>query len=252
MPFPITDILLDSPDVRIFFDGLLILSPAEQDGRTICEIELVKPHMSHKLTVEVYLADQGDPRVPIARLVGPLSSQLEITVDQPSGVEAFISPGHTASLDSALDLKRLHPTASLKCQGHKISLDEGQLTGALPVPSPVSRKHLDGTCEDVDPFATIVAASIELGNRQLSLRLAAESCSLAPENGEKKYVIYVRHSRQVALGPASPKSDFGHYYDAVNDVVMGDRWDYFLESCNALRAENTARIPCMSVLFDGI
>ena len=76
MPFTPTDAMPDNPDVKIFFSGLMILKPTENDK---CEIFVHTSAPRHTLTVEVRRKQEGRPDEIMMRHVGPLAF---VTTDQ--------------------------------------------------------------------------------------------------------------------------------------------------------------------------
>src|SRR6266550_5117044 len=89
MHFQVSRQLRESPDVKIFFHGLLTFSPEPGGG---CFIGVHNKSADHFFSVEVTVDEQPPhPNLPLLRLAGPLKSQLEITTDSPTtGVKKFV------------------------------------------------------------------------------------------------------------------------------------------------------------------
>jgi hypothetical protein len=71
MPFTPTADLPPNPSVRIFFSGLLLLEPSE-DEKT-CEVFVNRSAPDHHLTIEVRRKEAGKPDIIMMRHVGPLA-----------------------------------------------------------------------------------------------------------------------------------------------------------------------------------
>jgi hypothetical protein len=79
MPFTPTDTMPDDPDVKIFFSGLMILKPVDND---MCEVFVHSSAPRHFLTIEVRRKQEGRPDEIMMRHVGPLAF---VPTDQDGG-----------------------------------------------------------------------------------------------------------------------------------------------------------------------
>ena len=79
MPFATTDTMPDNPDVKIFFSGLLILEPTDNN---MCEIFVHTSAPRHFLTIEVRRKREGRPDELMMRHAGPLAF---VVTDQDGG-----------------------------------------------------------------------------------------------------------------------------------------------------------------------
>jgi len=251
MPFRSTnpnDPLPTDPEVRIFFDGLLLLRPSGIN----CEI-LVVSHVDHVLTVDVF-EDHAPPNVPILRFAGPLQDPLQMTTNAAAGVMAFRptdqnDPHH---FHWALDMHAQHAAADVDNSGVQrktITVFDGVLSSALRSAAGVSlRKHIDPSqCMDRGFVASLLTTDIKLNGRQFSI-VADTSIPLPTDNGQK-YLIYVSNTRSAPGPPTGGIGDLNHYYHALRNVNPADELDLFFRRCGTT-TRDTTRVPCMSVIFD--
>lgn len=199
MPFTPVD-TLPSPDVRIFFSGLMIIEP--QDDGT-CEVFVHSSAPRHYLTIEVRRKQAGRPDELLMRHVGPLAffddenagdvplhgmEILKIT-DKAKGVKGYFPStvpqnGEPDSLARAINFEssRFHngnPEAGVDPKTKSVFrlLDVDPL-GGLPsilindgtfYTAAKTRDEFelilqkpDGSSERLEPFASLIGADIEL------------------------------------------------------------------------------------------
>jgi hypothetical protein len=184
-----------NPDIKIFFSGLMILTPgdfAPPDARKTCVVFVNRSAADHHLTIEVRKKQPGNrPDVIIMRHAGPLPFSgvgqhgflIRLSNETPSGVRKYEGPdvAEGGKLSNALDLKRLHaadvppPTANYfdvdELGGRpSILIDEGILyTAALtPTAGTKIRRRPEapgsGSPLSPDPFASILGLNVYLPN----------------------------------------------------------------------------------------
>ena len=205
MPFNPTQNLDPNPDVRIFFSGLLMLKPSENDS---CEVFVHSSAPRHYLTIEVRRKQTGRPDEVMMRHVGPLSFMenpnsntdpihgMEIRKVSESelgggGVKSFdpTEPqpeGAPDRLSLAIDLagaKFHNGNPPLRRDGTERFLDvdplgarpsilltDGTLyTAAKTRPElTLTLKDTNGkTVRDLDPFASLIGAGISLDGESI-------------------------------------------------------------------------------------
>lgn len=237
-------------EVRIFFNGLLLLRPQGKNCETLIH------HLSadHFLTVEVF-EDHAPPNVPVVRFAGPLLDPLEITTDAPKGVTVFrpTDPNDPKHFNWALDIHRLHSTATINPAGvhrNSITLFDGVLSSALLSDRGVSlERQIDPSqCQDRDFVTVLVGAHVKLDGRQFWLTSGAAGKVFTAEAG-KKYLIYISNQRGTPVPPTGSLGDLDHYYMALSNVNAQDKLQLRLRPCGP-HTEDTTRVPCMSVVLD--
>jgi hypothetical protein len=245
-----------NPDVRIFFDGLLLLCPEQDDQRKRCDVHVHKSN-HHALAVEVSV-DQAQPSFPFLRLGRKqLGSRLEITTDRPQGVSKFVggsAPAYVYPFCEAIDFQTIHNNSVQVdpngCRPGVLTLRDGVLYTAAQMSKTVSLRR-NGYCKDVDSLGIIIGANVYLNGGQLFLRWDGGEQTL-PLFGGEKYVISINNTRPFVPDNQQSGStgDFKHYYDALTGVDRKDQFELFFEPCE-ISIENTDRIPCMSAVVGG-
>ena len=199
MPFTRTEVLNETPDVNIFFSGLLVMEPTDNNA---CQIFVNASAPRHYLTIEVRRKRQGWPDQLIMRHIGPLafvSEPDEVPLhgmiirkfDGENAVKRFVptnAPAEVASrsFNLAIDMAR----ADLHGQNRELEpavagqppkklldvdplggrpsilLEDGVLyTAAKHEPHPefkVMLKKPDGSEQEMRPFARLIGAAITL------------------------------------------------------------------------------------------
>lgn len=199
MPFTPVD-TLPSPDVRIFFSGLMIIEP--QDDGT-CEVFVHSSAPRHYLTIEVRRKQAGRPDELLMRHVGPLSFVDDETTGQPplhgmvifkgetndKGIKGFFpstapQDGEPDSLDRAINFKSslfhngdpetgVDPTTKQPFRlldvdplggRPSISIEDGTFYTAAKTREEfkLTLQRPDGSSEKLEPFASLIGADIGL------------------------------------------------------------------------------------------
>ena len=106
MAFTRTDSLPEKPDVSVFFSGLLVLEP--QDDNT-CEVFVHASAPRHYLTIEVRRKEEGRPDELMMRHVGPLA----FVEDEAEGQTPLHGMIISKSTDGAKSIRSFAPTTAL-------------------------------------------------------------------------------------------------------------------------------------------
>jgi hypothetical protein len=100
MPFTTTADLPPNPSVKVFFSGLLLLEPSEDE--MTCEVFVNRSAPDHHLTIEVRRKEAGKPDIIMMRHVGPLAFGIP-----PPGVAPTI--GLSIRADNLKGVRRYEP-----------------------------------------------------------------------------------------------------------------------------------------------
>ncbi len=242
-----------NPDVRIFFEGLLILRPQKDATSKYCEVNAINHGTDHELRVDVSI-DQPEPNQAFLKIGSEVKSKgLEITTVAPSGVKKYepaTTPGTAPySLKEAIDLNILHPGIGLdRMHLHApMKIRDGVLYTATHRDHDVSLTQA-GVCKPGEPLALIIGMDIHLQQgAKLQLKWGSEMIELpidddnGPGGAPAKYVIWINNGRPVT--PASDPHDFDHYYFALVPPVRNP-YKVEFKKCGATEPLN--RIPFTS------
>ena len=251
MPFSTTNTLLTDPEVRVVFDGLLILSPQVISGVDACVV--TTPNSSdHVLTVQVFEYRKDQPYVPVVHLVGPTKT-LELKTDKVRGVKAFRPDDltHPNHFRSALEIRRIHPMALKNTTNFGITVTDGVLYSSLLSSRPISSANHDNpaNCGPYPfPLAVLLGADIKLDGAKFLPMFDGDL--LFEPDPTKQYLIYLSNTRIAPQPSANAKSDWEHYYHALKNVASKDKVDLYFKPC-PVTTKDTTRVPCMSAVFDG-
>jgi hypothetical protein len=247
-----------APNVRIFFEGLLMLKSTTDGVINRCDVHAVN-HSTHNMFVDVSI-DEAQPTYPFLRIAHNdlHSAGLEIsTVTRagtatPSDVKKYVPapPLPTSqpfSFEDAVDFAKLHPRSTFDHGGAHagtIRIRNGVLYTAKR--QDVARLRRDPR-ECIDrKVASILAAGIEFNPAQTSLRLTWRSRSIDLPFGDDplntKYIIAIGN-----LCPSPPMpavNDFGVLYNCINRPPGDDKYALDFKSCMDL-TETSPRVPCI-------
>lgn len=200
MPFTPVDTLPPNPDVRIFFSGLLILEPREDNT---CEIFVHSSAPRHYFTIEVRRKQVGRPDELMMRHVGPLAfighdedpeppihgMQIIKVTNGAKGIRSFVpaapqADGAPESLNLAIDFESAgfhngNPESGVDPRTNQpihlldidplggrpsILLDDGTFyTAAKTRPDiEIRLQHPDGSERVLPPFASLIGADVSL------------------------------------------------------------------------------------------
>lgn len=200
MPFTPVDSLPPNPDVRIFFSGLMILEP--RDDNT-CEVFVHSSAPRHYFTIEVRRKQAGRPDELMMRHVGPLAylgrdddlvppihgMQIVKVTEGAKGIRSFIpstppADGDPQSLNLAIDFESAgfhngnpesgtDPTTNQPFRlldidplggRPSILLDDGTFYTAALTRSDlqIRLRHPEGSDRVLAPFASLIGADISL------------------------------------------------------------------------------------------
>jgi hypothetical protein len=257
MPFDSSPQINPNPDVRIFFEGLLILTPGQDATSKRCDVYAINHHSTeHELFVEVSI-DEPQPSLPILR-IGRKVAQfgLEIGTTSPAGVMKFEPSAAPAAapypLREAMDLKTLHPNAQLNSAGlHPvIKIRDVVLYTATHRDREVRILSPQVACRDREPLALIIGANIHLNGRKLQLTWGSDSVELprAEDSAGAKYIIWIHNSRSVT--PMIDTNDFGHFYHGLSGVARGTEFTLDFKKCSDPLL-TTSRVPCIPIVSGG-
>jgi hypothetical protein len=229
MPFTPINTLDCQADVKIFFSGLLILKPSENDS---CEVFVHTSAPRHYLTIEVRRKQEGRPDEVMMRHLGPLSfiqtnedpevtpihgmAIRRVSESQPGGGVKSFAPqesqpeGAPDGLDKAIDLARsdFHNASQPANAGFlnvdplgarpSILLTDGTLYTAAKTRPELTIKLKDATgaaVRDLPRFASLIGANISLDDESIvtvswSQQGKPETLNLIKKPGTR-YEIYV-------------------------------------------------------------
>lgn len=256
MPFdPSTDPIAD-PTIRIFFGGLLMITPTPESNFKRADVFVVEDHSTdHGLSVDVSV-DEPQPTFPFLRLGNKvLRHELRISKGTPQGIKKFAGTSQPGvdPVPPDLDFKRLHPRASVKpAAQHRaaVKITDGLLHAA--------KRRTSNTWLERGGVCTPCTAALVLGIRleaslQDEVTLTWRDGSLVLPRPEDpigtKYLILVDNSRPV---PADV-NDFKHLYHALDGVPTAEEFNLAFEQCpsEGIGILTTPRIPCIPGTTDG-
>lgn len=264
MPFNATQNLDPNPDVRIFFSGLLMLKPSENDS---CEVFVHSSAPRHYLTIEVRRRQAGRPDEVMMRHVGPLSFIQtdpnpaeapvhgmvirKVSETQPGGVKSFAPPepqpeGAPDRLSLAIDLA--------SAQFHNVNPGTARFLDVDPLGARPSILLTDGTLytaaktrpeltitlkdtngRDVrvlEPFASLIGADISLDDESIvtvswTQQGKPETLNLVKKPGTS-YEIYIINDplfeNDSIPTPDNPKHDEFKEYYKVLQVPSNQQY----------------------------
>jgi hypothetical protein len=260
MPFDTSTTVNTSPDIQVYIEGLLVLSPG-QDAVKRCDVFVVKHGSDHLLSVDVSL-NRPQPNFPFLRLGSTvLQRGLEIQMDTPRGVKKYAPgagqnvPGAYA-LSEVIDFQVEHdPRVKIRPAGAHpgvIKLRDGVLY-TVARKSTEARLKREGKCVDRAPLGLLIGTSIDFEERKLQLKWgpsAAEEMVLPrPDDpAGSKYIIWINNSRPI---PPNPEvNDFKHLYHSLEGVNTGHEFDLEFRSCDDPE-RGSFRVPCMPAVVGG-
>ena len=259
MPFTETEVLNETPDVNIFFSGLLVMEPVGNDA---CQIFVNASAPRHHLTIEVRRKRQGRPDDLLMRHIGPLAfvsrdqagevplhGMIIRKVDGQNAVKAFAPTnpppdGTSRAFNLAIDMARadlhgqnreLEPATASQPPKRlldvdplggrpSILLEDGVLyTAAKHEPHPefkVMLKKPDGSEKEMPPFARLIGAAITLEEGSHVVILWRQQGKL--ERLQLMKLPGVTYEIYIVNDPLFES-------DAIADVVRNPRHDEFAE-----------------------
>jgi hypothetical protein len=241
-------------DIRIFFEGLVLLTPVQENGVMYCHVRAIKHQHAgeHDLVVEVGI-DEPQPTLPFLRIGKKVIQKgLRIYTDNPQGVTRFDGTTNKAfPFAEAIDFQVINPGHTLNQNGlHKaISISDGILYTATHRTDDVSIESQNTPCAPRHPVSLILGANIVLGGRKCELDWGDGPFKLEQDqNGEPKYLIWIHNSRSE---PLMSGNDFDMFYEGLNGVDDKDKFSLKFAACGH-EAEHkrvtpftTPRIPCI-------
>lgn len=261
MPFEQSANPVADYNIRIFFAGLLMLSPRPEAAFKRCDVFVVDHHApDHELSVDVSI-DAPQPTFPFLRLgTKILNRQLRISTGAPHGVRKFTGtpePG-VDPISKDLDFKFLHRQAKLKPEEqHRavIKITDGLLHTAVRSERKAWRER-NGSCTPCTAGLVLGIRLKATGEQPLKLTWH-DGVLILPRAGDLKdtrYVILVNNSRPVP----SNQNDFKHLYHALTGVSEPDQYNLHFDVCpppplppKPNPVESTPRIPCIPGVTDG-
>lgn len=263
MPFAPIDMLpQEVPDVRIYFTGLMILEPADNDA---CQIFVNSSATRHFLTVEVRRKRNNRPDEILMRHIGPLAfvgsedpplhgMLIEKNTDGAKGVQKYVGnatgPNGEESFDLAIDMEGAtfhngnppglpdlvtgRPRNLLEVDNlvgrPSIMLNDGIFHTAAKT-SPlftITLKHRTKPDRALDPFAKLVGANIHLTADETVILTWLNQGKLArlelekPEDGVS-YEVYIIND------PLFESSEEINQLDPVTGQPLVPKHDEFAE-----------------------
>lgn len=262
MPFKPTTTIAPNPDVRIFFEGLLLLVPGGV-GNKDCVIHAIHHHQAadHELSVMVSLYNEPPPSFPFLNIGNKvIASGLEISpTTTPTGVKRYEPTGPPTPelpLHEALDFRGLHSRAIVdngNTHPGKITLKEGVIFSAKRELK--ARLERGITCENRGPVGTVLGAYLNFNGREIQIKWGPRADELLklprPDDAANaKYVILITNSRPAP--PPAGTNDFPHLYHGIKGVPDNEKFNLtLLLNCGEKFGLSTPRIPCMPGIIDG-
>lgn len=255
MPFDPTTQINPNPDVKIFFEGLVMLVPGQDAKSKRCDVYVINHSSEHELSVDVSV-DQPQPNFPFLRLGSKvLRSGLEISTKTPAGVTKYVPNGGTSvpgayGFDEAIDFNLLHPGVKPDPTGaHSgvLKIRDGVLY-TVTQRDKDARLERQTECRNCVPLSLILGASIDLGGKKLVLDWGEDSLELprAEDPAGTKYFIWINNSRPV---PATT-NDFQHLYHGISPVATPDKFRLVFKHCGD-PLETSPRVPCIPGVTGG-
>ncbi len=264
MPFQTTTTPPDpNPDVQIFFDGLLLLTPAN-DG---CFVgvhnkSLPSPARPHVFLFMVRASGQRDP---IAFFSGKLTKRLTILIDDKNAKVSKFVPATADPQDfsSSIDLKKILPASNPQPDPLHINpgvfINEGVLYAAgITSPGSALLRRSGQLDQPLDSLANPIAANISFNGRTLELKwndgINDQTLTLPRPNTNEKYEIIISNRENPEPPVPAPGTtacgDFQDHFEVINGVNPQDRFNICF-IIPKISGPDTTRVPCMSVVIDG-
>ncbi|HKR13297.1 MAG TPA: hypothetical protein VJT15_14640 [Pyrinomonadaceae bacterium] len=271
-----------NPDVRIFFSGLMILDPDENNER--CEVFVHRSAPNHQLTIEVREKQKQGPDLIKMRHVGPLPYALSspdfeddppihgmsIAVRaNPKGVRAYRgnpnSEGEALNLAINLDGEGFHNGATGeidRLNGRpSILLNDVVFYTADKTSADLSidLKRNGQQVRALPPFASLIGGNIYLDNgdsvivKWMAQGLLEELKLTRLANGSS-YEIYIVNDplyESDSLGiPAH--DEFREYYKLLPAITLENQFRLDVKPIQGVKPpRGSTKTPCMTVIVDG-
>lgn len=285
MAIPTTPNLDPKPDIRIFFSGLMILDPS--DDNESCEVFVHRSAANHQLTIEVREKQETGPDLIKMRHVGPLPYALSppdfdgdppihgmaIAVERnPKGIRAYDGEpgpeGESFNLAINLDGQDFHngSTGQIdKLNGRPSILLNDAVLYTADKTSPqltIDLKRNGQQVRTLEPFASLIGGNIYLDEGDsVSVRWMAqgmlEELKLAKSTTGSSYEIYIvndpLYESNALFIPAH--DEFKEYYKLCPEVALENQFRLDVKTDNGMplpvMERGSTKTPCMSVYVDG-
>ncbi len=282
MAIPTTPDLDPNPDIRIFFSGLMILDPSNDNQR--CEVFVHRSAPNHQLTIEVREKQATGPDLIKMRHVGPLPYALSdfpgdprihgmfIRVEKsPRGIRAYNGePGPEGeSLDLAINLdgQGFHNGTTGKIDelsGRPSILLNDVVLYTADKTSPALAIDLKKNGQQVrtlEPFASLIGGNIYLDEgdsvivRWMAQGMIEELKLPKPTNGSSYEIYIVNDPLYESNAQFIPAHDeFKEYYKLCPDVALENQFRLDVKPKNGtplpMIERGSTKTPCMSVYID--
>jgi hypothetical protein len=288
MAIPTTSNLDPNPDIRIFFSGLMILDPSD-DNRN-CEVFVHRSAPNHQLTIEVREKQANGPDLIKMRHVGPLPYALSsptappgsnsppihgmsITVERnPKGIKAYDGePGpYAESLKLAINLDGTDyhngTTGKIDMLSGRpsIFLDDVVLYTADKTSSELAINLMQNGApiRSLEPFASLIGGNIYLDNgdtvivKWMAQGILEELRLSKPANGSSYEIYIVNDPLYESASDDIPGHDeLREYYKLLPEITLENQFRLDVKPRNGtpLAAMNrgSTKTPCMSVIVYG-
>ena len=275
------------PDVRVFFSGLMILDPSDDNQH--CEVFVHRSAPNHQLTIEVREKQKQGPDLIKMRHVGPLPYALappDFEDDPPihgmsilvntnsKGIRAYrgkpSEEGEALDLAINLDGEDFHNGASGKIDElnarPSILLNDAVLYTADKTSPDLSidlKKH--GQLEPVkalQPFASLIGGNIYLDEGdsvivKWMVQGLLEELKLTKSAKGNSYEIYIvndpLYESDTLLVPAH--DEFKEYYKLLPDIALENQFRLEVKLKDGVNPpvpdRGSTKTPCMAVIVAG-
>lgn len=275
------------PDVRIFFSGLMILDPS--DDNESCEVFVHRSAPNHQLTIEVREKQKHGPDLIKMRHVGPLPYALTppdfeadppihgmtiLVETNPKGIRAYQGEpsceGEALNLAINLDGEDFHNGATgeidMLSGRPSLLLNDAVLYTADKTSSDLSidlkrHGHLDPV-RSLAPFASLIGGNIYLDEddfvvvRWMAQGVLEELKLTKPEEGTSYEIYVVNDPLYESDSLFIPQHDeFREYYKLFPEVALENQFRLEVKPKDGVNPpamdRGSTKTPCMSVIFDG-
>lgn len=285
MAVPTTPKLDPKPDIRIFFSGLMILDPS--DDNQSCEVFVHRSAPNHQLTIEVREKQKKGPDLIKMRHVGPLPYALSppafeedppihgmsIAVEtNPKGIRAYdgkaTKEGEALNLAINLESEDFHDGATGKIDmlsGRPSILLNDAVLYTADKTSPelaIDLKRNGQQIRKLQPFASLIGGNIYLDDGDsVKVRWMAqgmlEELELTKPTDGSSYEIYIvndpLYESNAMFIPAH--DEFKEYYKLLPEVALENQFRLDVKPKNGTPLpamdRGSTKTPCMSVYIDG-
>jgi hypothetical protein len=263
-----------NPDIKIFFQGLLILRASDDSKRCVVET-LLRPTFSHTLSIEVRAKRAMEPDVIIMRDFGHLQPPglvIDGGYDEASSVVHKYQPSsfnNPASDGAPEDFRWIVNLEGSLFHGHPLTVNTNATRPGITIKNgiyyfhtaarktgPITRTGGGEVDQELTAIASIAAASLSLGSQPAVVtwtRGTSHTLKLHKVAGTS-YEIYIDNS-PLFMDPGSPPHNELHEYYGVLSG-FGDKFDLDFHTTSLVGTgkfdtmRSSPNIPCQAIALE--